>query len=52
MSNLEVITRLKTVLTKKLLFSGDILFTDFHPFLADGDFNGWSTTLDSLLAIM
>ena len=23
--------------TKKLLFSGDILFTDFHPFMADGD---------------
>jgi glyoxylase-like metal-dependent hydrolase (beta-lactamase superfamily II) len=36
---------------KKLLFSGDILFTDFHPFLADGDFKGWVTTIDSLLAM-
>ncbi|MEO5349925.1 MAG: MBL fold metallo-hydrolase [Magnetococcus sp. YQC-3] len=36
---------------EKLLFSGDILFTDFHPFLADGDFAGWSTTLDELLAM-
>ncbi|MBF0437815.1 MAG: MBL fold metallo-hydrolase [Magnetococcales bacterium] len=35
----------------KLLFAGDILFTDFHPFLADGDFNGWSKTIDSLLAM-
>ncbi len=32
----------------KILFSGDILFTDFHPFLADGDLNGWRKTLDYL----
>lgn len=36
---------------KKLLFSGDILFTDFHPYLADGDMAGWGTTIDSLLAM-
>ncbi len=36
---------------QKLLFSGDILFTDFHPFLADGDFAGWQQTLDALLAM-
>ena len=36
---------------QKLLFSGDILFTDFHPFLADGDFTGWQKTLDGLLAM-
>ncbi len=36
---------------KKLLFSGDILFTDFHPFLADGDLKGWAKTLDDLLAM-
>lgn len=36
---------------EKLLFSGDILFTDFHPFLADGDFSGWKATLDNLLAM-
>jgi glyoxylase-like metal-dependent hydrolase (beta-lactamase superfamily II) len=37
--------------TKKLLFSGDILFTDFHPYLADGDIPGWTKTLDALLAM-
>lgn len=36
---------------RKILFSGDILFTDFHPFVADGDFAGWTRTLDSLLAM-
>lgn len=36
---------------QKLLFSGDILFTDFHPFLADGDFTGWTSTIDKLLAM-
>lgn len=36
---------------KKLLFAGDILFTDFHPFMADGDINGWTATIDSLLAM-
>jgi glyoxylase-like metal-dependent hydrolase (beta-lactamase superfamily II) len=40
-----------SVPTKKLIFSGDILFTDFHPFLADGDFSGWAKTLDTLLAM-
>lgn len=37
--------------SKKLLFAGDILFTDFHPYLADGDPTGWAQTLDSLLAM-
>lgn len=36
---------------EKLLFSGDLLFTDFHPFLADGDLVGWVQTLDRLLAM-
>jgi len=36
---------------RKILFAGDILFTDFHPFLADGDFNGWIQTIDRLLAM-
>ncbi len=36
---------------KKLLFSGDIIFTDFHPFLADGDIPGWTKTLDAILAM-
>jgi glyoxylase-like metal-dependent hydrolase (beta-lactamase superfamily II) len=34
---------------EKILFAGDILFTDFHPFMADGDFSGWGKTLDSLM---
>lgn len=37
--------------SKKLLFSGDILFTDFHPFLADGDISGWTRTIDALLTM-
>lgn len=36
---------------RRLLFSGDILFTDFHPYLADGDIPGWTKTLDALLAM-
>lgn len=36
---------------KKIIFTGDILFTDFHPFLADGDFSGWAKNLESLLAM-
>ncbi len=36
---------------KKLLFSGDILFTDFHPYMGDGDIPGWTKTLDALLAM-
>ncbi len=36
---------------RKLLFSGDILFTDFHPYLADGDISGWTRTLDALLTM-
>ncbi len=36
---------------KRLLFAGDILFTDFHPFMADGDLPGWTKTLDALLAM-
>lgn len=36
---------------RKLLFSGDILFTDFHPFMADGDIPGWTRTLDALIAM-
>lgn len=36
---------------EKVLFSGDVLFTDFHPFLADGDLGGWIKTLDAILAM-
>jgi glyoxylase-like metal-dependent hydrolase (beta-lactamase superfamily II) len=37
--------------SEKLLFAGDILFTDFHPYLADGNLAGWTRTLDELLAM-
>ncbi|MBF0145616.1 MAG: MBL fold metallo-hydrolase [Magnetococcales bacterium] len=36
---------------EKLMFTGDILFSDFHPYLADADFDGWAKTLDALLAM-
>lgn len=36
---------------QKTLFAGDILFTDFHPYLADGDLSGWGKTIDSLLTM-
>ena len=31
---------------KKVLFTGDILFTDFHPYMADSDIPGWIRNLD------
>lgn len=37
--------------SQKLLFAGDVLFTDFHPFLADGDIPGWCKTIDALLTM-
>lgn len=30
------------------MFSGDILFTDFHPYMGDGDIMGWQLALDFL----
>lgn len=36
---------------QKVAFAGDILFTNFHPYLAEGDLEGWSKSLDSLLAL-
>lgn len=37
--------------SQKLLFAGDVLFTDFHPFMADGNITGWTKTIDALLAM-
>lgn len=37
--------------SRKLLFAGDLLFTDFHPFLADGDLPGWTKSIEALLAM-
>lgn len=36
---------------RKILFTGDVLFTDFHPFMAEGDVTGWIKTLDYILAL-
>ena len=42
---------LVSVPSKKLLFSGDILFTDFHPYMADGNIAGWTKTIDGMLGM-
>ena len=34
-----------------VVFAGDILFTDFHPYMAEGDIAGWQETLDSIMAL-
>ncbi|CQR70676.1 Carbapenem-hydrolyzing beta-lactamase BlaB-1 precursor [Sporomusa ovata DSM 2662] len=31
---------------KKILFTGDILFTGYHPYIADGNIPSWLTVLD------
>lgn len=36
---------------QKVVFAGDILFTDFHPYMAEGDLKGWSKALDDLLGL-
>ena len=36
---------------KKVLFTGDILFTDFHPYMGDGDIPGWVKNLDYITAL-
>lgn len=36
---------------QKVVFAGDALFNDFHPYLAEGDLKGWSKTLDKLLGL-
>jgi glyoxylase-like metal-dependent hydrolase (beta-lactamase superfamily II) len=35
----------------KTLFAGDILFTDYHPNLRDGDIRGWIKALDMIAAM-
>jgi cyclase len=37
--------------SKKVLFTGDILFTDYYPNTADGDIAGWTKTLDSIMQL-
>lgn len=36
---------------KKVLFAGDILFTGYHPFLAEGNIEEWCGELDDLQAM-
>lgn len=35
----------------KILFAGDILFTGYHPFIGDGDMDGWIKVLDYIMTI-
>jgi glyoxylase-like metal-dependent hydrolase (beta-lactamase superfamily II) len=37
--------------TEKVIFAGDILFTDYHPYMADGDIDGWRKTLDFIISL-
>lgn len=36
---------------KKVLFAGDILFTGYHPFMGEGDIEGWLKTLDYIMTM-
>ncbi len=36
---------------QKTLFAGDILFTNYHPNMKNGDINGWIKALDFILAM-
>jgi glyoxylase-like metal-dependent hydrolase (beta-lactamase superfamily II) len=36
---------------RKVLFTGDILFTNFHPYLAESDIESWVKTLDAVMAL-
>lgn len=37
--------------SQDVLFAGDILFTDFHPYIGDGDLPGWDKTLNFIHAM-
>jgi glyoxylase-like metal-dependent hydrolase (beta-lactamase superfamily II) len=36
---------------KNTVFAGDILFTNYHPFMADGDIEGWVKVLDHIASM-
>lgn len=36
---------------KKILFAGDILFTGYHPFIADGNIEEWVKVLDYIMTM-
>ena len=35
----------------RVLFSGDVLFTDYYPYMGDGDIMGWEKTLDFIKSV-
>ncbi len=35
----------------RVLFSGDVLFTDYYPYMGDGDIIGWVKTLDFIKSV-
>ena len=37
--------------SRKVVFAGDVLFTDFHPYMGDGDVAGWLKALDAIAAL-
>jgi glyoxylase-like metal-dependent hydrolase (beta-lactamase superfamily II) len=37
--------------SRKVVFAGDVLFTDFHPYMGDGDVTGWVKALDAIAAL-
>ncbi|HMK44043.1 MAG TPA: MBL fold metallo-hydrolase [Dissulfurispiraceae bacterium] len=39
---------LVSVHNRKIVFAGDVLFTGYHPYMAEGDINGWVAALDML----
>jgi len=36
---------------KKILFTGDVLFTDYHPFVGEGNIEEWAKELDEIKAM-
>jgi cyclase len=37
--------------SRKVVFAGDVLFTDFHPYMAEGDVFGWIQALDAIAGL-
>ncbi|MBI5639192.1 MAG: MBL fold metallo-hydrolase [Nitrospirae bacterium] len=35
----------------RVIFAGDILFTDVHPYMGDGEIKGWTNVLDNISAM-
>ena len=44
----EALDTLVYLSDKKVLFAGDILFTNYHPFLAEGNIEEWAQELDDI----